>query len=205
MTELLIATRNAHKTREIAAMLGGAFSVNDLTTRPDAPEVGETGATFAENAALKAVAISAFTAGWALADDSGLEVDALGGAPGVWSARYAGEAATDAANNALLLRNLEGIRGKARSARFRCVLALACRGELIASFEGAVEGTIINAPKGNSGFGYDPLFVPDGHCETFGQLPASTKNAISHRARALARLRAFFTSGLSENNRRDLE
>jgi XTP/dITP diphosphohydrolase len=191
MTRLLVATRNAHKTAEIAAMLAEIFEVSDLHGRPDAPEVEETGATFAENAALKAVAIASFTRGWALADDSGLEVDALHGAPGVHSARFAGDRATDADNNRLLLEKLAALPDASRTARFRCVLALARDGVLVATFDGAVEGRVIEAPRGPGGFGYDPLFIPDGHDATFGELPAEVKNGISHRSRALAKFRAW--------------
>jgi XTP/dITP diphosphohydrolase len=188
---LLLATRNSHKTAEIAQILGSRFHVQDLNAHPAAPEVEETGDTFEANAALKACAGSFFSGGWALADDSGLEVDALHGAPGVRSARYSGEGATDAKNNALLLANLLPFRGKERRARFRCVLALAKRGELIATFDGSVEGIIVNEVKGTGGFGYDPLFVPDGYCETFGTLSADVKNSISHRSRALRRFSAW--------------
>jgi XTP/dITP diphosphohydrolase len=188
---LLIATRNAHKTREIAQILAARFSVKDMNAYPDAPEVEETGETFETNAALKACAASMFNQGWALADDSGLEVNALQGAPGVRSARYAGESAADSDNNELLLQNLLPFRGKERSARFRCCLVLAKAGELIAVFNGAVEGVIVNERKGTSGFGYDPLFVPNGYCETFGELPAEVKNQISHRSRALRQFSAW--------------
>jgi XTP/dITP diphosphohydrolase len=187
MTRLLLATRNAHKTAEIAAMLARHFVIADLCSLPGAPEVEETGATFAENAALKANAISGFTGGWALADDSGLEVDALGGDPGVRSARFAGETATDADNNRLLLSRLAAQPGAPRTARFRCVLALSRGGALVETFDGAVEGRLVEELRGPGGFGYDPLFVPDGFDETFGELPAETKNRISHRSRALAR------------------
>lgn len=191
MTRLVLATRNAHKTAEIAAMLADTFEVVDLRAVPGAPEVEETGATFAENAALKADAVSRFTGGWALADDSGLETDALRGEPGVHSARFAGENATDAENNALLLQKLAVIPGAPRTARFRCALALSRRGEMVATFDGTVEGVIVEELRGPGGFGYDPMFVPDGYAETFGQLPAATKNAISHRSRALAKFRAW--------------
>lgn len=188
---LLVSTRNAHKIEEIRAILGAAFVVHDLSAIPQMPGVEETGDTFEENATLKAVAASALFDGWVIADDSGLEVDALGGEPGVRSARYAGEPSNDSANNALLLKNLEGIRGKDRSARFRCVIVLARNGRKLAAFSGSVDGTIINAPRGDGGFGYDPLFVPDGYCETFAQLPAATKNLLSHRARALDALASW--------------
>ena len=184
---LLIATKNAHKTAEIRAMLGPEWEITDLNAHPEVPAPEETGATFAENAAIKALAAAQLFPGLVLSDDSGLEVDALGGAPGVLSARYAGPAATDADNRARLLRELAatGARGKARSARFRCVMAVAQEGRVLATFDGAVEGIIINEEKGEGGFGYDALFVPEGHCETFAQLPGGVKNTLSHRGRAL--------------------
>ena len=191
MRRLLIATKNAHKTAEIRAMLGDGWDVCDLNAHPEIAAPEETGATFAENAAIKALAASQLFPGLVLADDSGLEVDALAGAPGVRSARYAGEQATDAGNRAKLLRELAAIRGKARTARFRCALALAADGTVRATFDGTVEGVIINAERGDGGFGYDALFVPAGHCETFAQLPAAVKNQFSHRARALEKARAF--------------
>lgn len=182
---LLIATRNAHKTGEIRAILGSDWEVSDLNAHPEVASPEETGETFAENAGIKAVAASQLFEGWVLADDSGLEVDALAGAPGVRSARYAGLGATDAGNRAKLVAALDGVRGKARSARFRCAMALAKEGVVVATFEGAIEGVIVNSERGEGGFGYDPLFLPEGHCETFAQLPSSVKNALSHRARAL--------------------
>jgi XTP/dITP diphosphohydrolase len=186
---LLVSTRNIHKLREIKTILGSSFEVSDLSTVKDAPEIAETGRTFEENAALKAIIVSRLHNGWVIADDSGLEVDALGGAPGVFSARYSGEGATDLRNNALLLRNLEKVGQDDRRARFRCVIALARAGREFAKFDGAVEGTIVDRPKGSRGFGYDPLFIPAGFRGTFGQLPAAVKNHLSHRAMALARLR----------------
>ncbi|MEI6072907.1 MAG: RdgB/HAM1 family non-canonical purine NTP pyrophosphatase [Verrucomicrobiae bacterium] len=185
---LLVSTRNAHKTAEIRAILGARFAVRDLLSVPDMPDVEETGDTFEENATLKAVEASRRFEGWVIADDSGLEVDALGGAPGVLSARYAGKQSDDHANNALLLKNLEAVRGKARSARFRCVIVLAKCGEKREAFSGTVEGTILDAPQGSGGFGYDPLFVPDGHSKSFAQLGSEIKNSLSHRARALEQL-----------------
>ena len=185
---LLVSTRNPHKIGEIRAILGPGFLVSDLSSAPAVPEIEETGATFEENATLKAVGASLHFDGWVIADDSGLEVDALGGAPGVRSARYAGEQSNDAANNELLLRNLLPFRGPERSARFRCVIVLARNGHKHAAFSGAVGGTIIDSPRGGGGFGYDPLFVPEGHRETFAQLGAGIKNGLSHRARALRAL-----------------
>ncbi|MCX6966470.1 MAG: RdgB/HAM1 family non-canonical purine NTP pyrophosphatase [Verrucomicrobia bacterium] len=195
MHHILLATRNRHKTGELAALLGADFQVEDLTAHPDFPEVDETGVTFLENATLKALAASRYFGGdlLVLADDSGLEVDALGGAPGVRSARFAGPGARDGDNTALLLARLEN--RTERAARFRCAIAIAQGGALAASFEGACEGCILDAPKGGEGFGYDPVFVPDGYTQTFAELPAEEKNRISHRARAtqqaLAWLRAL--------------
>lgn len=185
---LLVSTRNLHKTGEIRAILGPRFLVSDLTSFPDMPEVEETGATFEENATLKAVAASLLFDGWVIADDSGLEVDALGGAPGVLSARYAGGKSSDAANNGLLLRNLLPFREEERAARFRCVIVLARNGRKLAAFSGAVEGWILGSPRGTGGFGYDPLFVPRGHSESFAELGCDVKNGMSHRGSALRAL-----------------
>lgn len=188
---LLLATRNSHKTREFAGILGPDFAVRDLSAEPDAPAVEESGATFAENAILKAVAIAKWSGERVVADDSGLEVDALNGAPGVYSARYAGEGATDQENVARLLAELR--RSGAQppfTARFRCVLALARAGEAVQTFDGAVKGTIVAAPRGEGGFGYDPVFQPAGFNQTFGEIAPEQKNRMSHRARAIARLRA---------------
>lgn len=189
---LLIATRNAHKTAEFARILGGEFSVTDLRSLADHPEVEETGGTFAENAALKALAASRKTGGLVVADDSGLEVEALGGAPGIYSARYAGAHASDRENVAKLLAELAKVgAGAEPGARFVCALALARHGELLAQFEGAVEGRITTSMQGSDGFGYDPVFVPEGYEQTFAQLGADVKNHISHRARAISRLREY--------------
>ena len=188
---LLVSTRNAHKLVEIRQILGAPFEVVDLSCAPAVGEVEETGATFEENATLKALAASAHFGGWVVADDSGLEVDALGGAPGIISARFSGLGATDASNRAFLLEKLHGVRGKDRSARFRCVIVLARAGAKLAMFEGSVEGVVINREKGAGGFGYDPLFVPEGFCETFAELGAEVKNTLSHRSRALAGLKAW--------------
>ena len=186
---LLVSTRNAHKVEEIREILGSRFIISDLSSLTGFPEVEETGSTFIENASIKALAASARFDGWVIADDSGLEVDALDGAPGVRSARFSGESATDASNRSLLLEKLLHVRGQARSARFRCVIALARHGEVLANFSGSVEGVIIPQEKGTGGFGYDSLFVPQGYCETFAQLGAEIKNTLSHRARALSELK----------------
>jgi XTP/dITP diphosphohydrolase len=186
---LLIATKNAHKTSEFRDLLGAGFQVRDLNQHPEVPSPEETGATFAENAEIKALAASRLFPGLVLADDSGLEVEALGGAPGVRSARYAGENATDAENRAKLLRELSG--QAQRQALFQCVLALAEGGQIVRTFSGAVEGTLLEAEQGEGGFGYDSLFVPAGYHETFAQLPAEVKNRESHRARAMQQALAF--------------
>ena len=188
---VLVSTRNAHKLVEIRQILGPSFELLDLSSIPALGEVEETGTTFEENAGLKALAASAHFGGWVLADDSGLEVDALAGAPGVRSARFSGEGATDVTNRALLLEKLAGVPSNQRSARFRCVIALARGDEVLAHFSGAVEGAIIQSEKGEGGFGYDPLFVPEGFGETFAELGAETKNRLSHRGRALAGLKSW--------------
>lgn len=167
-------------------MLGKGYEVSDLKEYPELPQVEETGVTFLENATLKAVEISEQVPGLVLADDSGLEVDALGGAPGVYSARYAGEEGNDAANNEKLLNELAGAEGC--SARFRCVMVLAEDGEVLAHYDGAVEGKIIGEKRGEGGFGYDPLFVPEGYEQTFAELGEEVKNGLSHRARAMAKV-----------------
>ncbi|MBK1831313.1 XTP/dITP diphosphatase [Verrucomicrobiaceae bacterium R5-34] len=188
MKKLLVATGNAHKTEEIRAMLGAGYEVSDLKSHPSLPPVDETGVTFLENATLKAVEISRQVDGLVLSDDSGLEVDALDGAPGVYSARYAGEDGNDALNNEKLLRELGGVAESERSARFRCVMVLAENGEALAHFDGAVEGHILSARHGEGGFGYDPLFVPEGYEKTFAELGEEVKNSLSHRARAMVQV-----------------
>lgn len=171
-------------------MLPPDYEVHSLADYPAAPEVEETATTFAGNAALKACGISAMLPGMVLADDSGLCVDALGGAPGVMSARYAGEHGNDAANNARLLRELAA-RPQPHTARFMCCMCVAEGGRVLAEFTGKVEGTITSTPAGEHGFGYDPLFVPTGYDCTMAQLSAEQKNAISHRADALQQFLAW--------------
>jgi XTP/dITP diphosphohydrolase len=186
---VVLASANPKKAAELRELLGTAF---DLVPRPaEVPEVVEDGATFEANARLKAVALAAATGLTALADDSGLEVDALDGRPGVHSARYSGADATDAANVDLLLRELAPHPDPDdRRARFRCVVVLRRPDgeELVA--DGTVAGHIAPAPRGTGGFGYDPVFVPDeGDGRTFGEMEPAEKHAISHRGRALAELR----------------
>ncbi len=192
MQHLIVATRNAHKTREIQRILGPDFSVRDLSDHPQIPETVEMGKTFEENAVLKATAASKKLAGLVIADDSGLEVDALGDAPGIYSARYAGANSTGKQKIDKLLEELAriGAKGDRRRARFRCVIALAHEGELLGMFEGTVEGAIADQARGAHGFGYDPIFVPNGFGETFAELPAQVKNRISHRAQAIRGLAA---------------
>jgi XTP/dITP diphosphohydrolase len=186
---LVIATRNAHKTQEIREMIGGRYKVLDVNDFPALPAVEETGTTFLENATLKAVAISREVTGLVLSDDSGLEVDALGGAPGVWSSSYGGEEGNHPKNNARLLAEMAGKSD--RVARFRCTMVLAKDGQVLADFSGTVEGRILEQPYGAGGFGYDPLFAPEGHDRSFAELGAEVKNALSHRGRALAKVVAW--------------
>jgi XTP/dITP diphosphohydrolase len=188
----MIATRNAHKTREIQNLLGDLFAVHDLSGRQNVPEVVESGRTFAENAIIKARTISRMSNDLILADDSGLEVDLLDGAPGVLSARYAGDHATDLQNIEKLLGELHARtakEGKGWSARFRCVMALARGDRIVATADGVIEGVIVEPPRGHGGFGFDPIFQPIGYDKTFAELGSAIKNQISHRARAIAALR----------------
>jgi XTP/dITP diphosphohydrolase len=181
---LVLATHNPAKVREIAEMLPRV----EVSCEDSAAE--ETADTFAGNALIKARAVAGRHAGaWVLADDSGLVVDALGGEPGVRSARYAGRDGDTPANNALLLKNLEGVSD--RSAAFVCAMAVIDPQGAEHVVEGRCTGSILAAPRGKGGFGYDPLFVPDGGELTFAELPAEEKNRISHRARALAKARAI--------------
>ena len=227
MTTLLIATRNAHKAGEIQAILGAQFRFLTLNDFSAAPPVIEDAPTFAGNAAKKAVELAKWlrdssaatdnSSLFVLADDSGLEVDALNGAPGVHSARFARSAdgssvcsagnSPDADNNAKLLRLLKEVPLEKRTARFRCVIALVpvpeekiesaspvCYADEFAAqlFDGVCEGRIQLAPRGHGGFGYDPLFVPDGFAKSFAELGEDVKNKLSHRAKALAKLKEFF-------------
>jgi len=189
---LLFASRNAHKTREIQQILGPEFEVRDLSAYPKISETVESGESFEENAKLKAIAVSKKMPGLVIADDSGLEVEVLDGAPGIYSARYAGAKATDKENIDRLLEEVTRIGAKRdqRRARFRCVLALAHNGQMLGTFQGIVEGSIVDQPRGLHGFGYDPIFVPNGFEQTFAELLAEVKNRISHRAKAIRALAA---------------
>lgn len=186
LQKLVFASTNAHKIDEMRAALAGVeiISMHDAGIEGD---IAETGTTLEENALIKARYIYTRTGVASFADDTGLEVEALDGAPGVYSARYAanagaGESHDNAANVRLLLRNLEG--QKNRRARFRTVIALVDENGVETLLDGAVEGTIIDAPRGAEGFGYDPIFVPDGSAETFAEMSAEQKNGQSHRGRA---------------------
>ncbi|OQA28950.1 MAG: Non-canonical purine NTP pyrophosphatase [Verrucomicrobia bacterium ADurb.Bin345] len=182
--KLVIATRNRHKLDEIRAIFHQpALEIVSAFDFPEIPDVVEDGTTFEANALKKAVTLATATGCWALADDSGLEVDALSGEPGVYSARYAGEPVSYKANNEKLLANLE-VAGD-RTARFRCVIALSSPSGVARTVEGSCEGTIGLEERGEGGFGYDPVFIPEGHTLTFAELEPEAKHAISHRGRAL--------------------
>ena len=187
MAYIVVATGNPHKVAEYRELLAGQqVELQSLADYPGFPGVEENGATFAENASIKALAACKYCDVPAFADDSGLEVEALGGRPGIHSSRYA---ATDPERIAKLLAELKGVEN--RRARFVCVIAIAVNGEVIETFEGEVRGVIVDAPRGTSGFGYDPIFLPDGESRTFGELPAEVKNSISHRANAFRKALEF--------------
>ncbi|MGA1846745.1 XTP/dITP diphosphatase [Deferribacter abyssi] len=195
MNKFFVATKNKGKLKEIAEILEPieVFSVFDIID--DNIEVDESGSTFEENAKLKGEILSKLVKGYVIADDSGLEVYALNGAPGVFSARFAGDNATDEENNKLLLDKLEGIPLEKRGARFVCVIALCNNGKTIATFRGECEGRIALEMKGNNGFGYDPLFLlPDGR--TMAELNTKEKNEISHRRKALEYLKCYLNNEL---------
>ena len=192
MQKIVLATNNHHKTEEIRAILKG-LSLEILTAAdfPSFPDPDETGATLEENARIKAVASHEVTGLWSLADDSGLEVDALDGAPGVISARFAGPGCTFADNNRKLLDLMKDVPEGKRGARFRCVAALAKSADNVTLFSGEVRGTITRETHGNGGFGYDPVFhVPELGC-TFAEASADAKNRLSHRGRAFRRVAEF--------------
>ena len=193
--EIVIASKNRGKIREIRQIY--ADLPVTIVELPDLPEVVEDGASFSENARKKAVEIARHTGKWALADDSGLEVDALGGAPGIHSARWSGGG--DEANNDKLLAELRDVPAPARTARYRAVVVIASpEGRVVAEADGACEGLIGFERKGAGGFGYDPYFVVPEHGRTMAELPPETKNAISHRGQALRRLREPLTRALAQ-------
>ena len=194
--KLLLATRNLHKLAEIRAILRiPGLETIAADEVPGLPEVEEDAPTFEGNACKKARTLAQAGGLWTLADDSGLEVDALGGAPGVRSARYAGVQGDTPANNAKLLRRMEGLAD--RRARFRCVLALAAPDGRAWTVEGTCAGRLLESPRGGRGFGYDPLFVPDGCEQTFAEMEPEAKNRISHRAAALRQAAAAWRDRLA--------
>ena len=191
MTRLVLATHNAHKIRELRRILRDAGVQAELygtDEYPDLPDVAETGTTFAENALLKAHAVSAATGLPAIADDSGLCVDVLGGMPGVFSARWAGRHGDDAANLDLVLAQIADVPDDRRGAHFACAAALALPHGAEHVVEGRLVGTLIRSPRGTNGFGYDPIFVPEGESRTTAEMSADEKDAISHRGRAFRSL-----------------
>lgn len=196
--KLVLASRNEHKLAELRVLCGlPEGTLVSAASFPGAPEPEEDADTFVGNALLKARALRDFTGEWALADDSGLCVDALGGAPGVLSARYAGRHGDDAANNSLLLRNLAALGPKApRTCHFSCALALVSPDgrEFVAI--GLCPGVLLHEGRGTDGFGYDPLFLPDGRDRTFAELPREVKCTFSHRAAAAARMRPLLAKVL---------
>ena len=193
MAYIVVATANAHKVDEYRKLLADQnVELKSLLDYPGFPGVEENGKTFAENAAIKAVAACKYCDVPAFADDSGLEVEALDGRPGVYSSRYAD---SDPERIAKLLGELEGCEN--RRARFVCAISIAINGEVIETFEGEVKGTITLAPRGEGGFGYDPVFQPDGYDKTFGELEQEVKNKISHRANAFQKAMDFVEEEMS--------
>ena len=199
---LLIATSNEGKLREATSLLEDlSVTLVTLADFPGLPGVIEDGRTFAENARKKAEHYARFTGSLTLADDSGLEVDALGGAPGVHSARFAGIPGDDAANNAKLLAALNGVPPQRRSARFRCVIALADSERVIAIARGSIEGVILDQPRGQNGFGYDPFFYVPELGLTAAEMPPELKNRVSHRGRAITEIRPHVKNALKPGTR----
>lgn len=186
--KLYFATNNIHKLKEVQEVVGDSFQIESMRSLGINEDIPEDQQTLEGNALQKARFLYDRTGESCFADDTGLEVDALNGAPGVYSARYAGEAKNSLDNMALLLKNMSGMQN--RKARFRTVIALILDGKEYL-FEGIVNGTIAEEPRGTAGFGYDPLFVPDGYSTTFAEMDSDAKNAISHRGRAVEKLAAF--------------
>lgn len=191
---MIIATKNAGKAKEFKQFFSvyGVEVISLLELDEDIPAVEETGSTFSENAALKAQHISKLLNKPVLADDSGLEIDALHGRPGIFSARYAGEPTDDGANNRKVLSELKDVPGEDRTARFVCVIAIAAPGKKTIFRTGYCEGKIASEPRGDFGFGYDPIFVPNGYSVTMAELPAEEKNRISHRSKAIQQFGELF-------------
>ena len=191
MPRLVLGSRNKKKLKEMLDLLGDlGLDLTDLTPYPDAPEVEETADTFVGNATLKATQLAPVLGAWVVGEDSGLCVPALGGAPGVYSARYSGKQGDDAANNAKLLREMAAVPPEQRAAYYVSTAVLADpTGKVVASVEGRCHGVILDTPRGSGGFGYDPLFLVPEHGKTFGELPPEVKQSMSHRANAFKELR----------------
>jgi XTP/dITP diphosphohydrolase len=196
VAKVVLATRNEGKVRELARILAGADLVG-LGDYPGAPDVAETGATFEENALLKARAIAGFTGLPSVADDSGLCVDALNGMPGIFSARWSGTHGDDRANLDLLLAQLADVPDERRGANFTCAAALVHPDGSSHVVLGQVHGHLIRAPRGSGGFGYDPVFVPDGYAVTTAEMTADEKDAISHRGKAFRALATYITGNVN--------
>lgn len=190
MLNVVLATRNRKKVEEFARMFEGSdIAFRCLDDFPGVPEAIEDGSTFRQNAIIKAELTARQTGCPAIADDSGLEIEALGGAPGVYSARYAGKDASDRNNMKKVLKEMKNIHeGKRRTARFVCCMALALPDGRHKTFTGYAGGVIRKRPKGNRGFGYDPIFIPDGHERTFAEMTALEKDDLSHRGKAMKKL-----------------
>ena len=200
MKRLVVATANSGKVREIAQLLADLpLEILSLSDFPAASPPEETGATFVENAVAKAVHAAKVTGEMALADDSGIEVDALGGEPGVRSSRFGGPGMTDAGRNGLLLQKLRHIPDQKLTARFRCAAALAWPSGEVRTFEGVCEGRITRGPRGTHGFGYDPIFYLPQYGKTMAELPPEEKNLISHRGRAMSQVKAALRELLGGN------
>ena len=199
--EIVLATRNQHKKQELVALLSGLdITIRTLDDFPEAPEVVEDGDTCEANAMKKAVEIARFTGLPAVADDTGLEVDALNGRPGAFAARYAGEHATYEDNCRKLLQELHGVSPAQRGARFVTVAAIAFPGGKNMSAKGVLNGVIAESATGSHGFGYDPVFILPEYGQTLGQLPPEVKNQISHRARAFAQAKTLLQQMMAEQN-----
>jgi XTP/dITP diphosphohydrolase len=197
---LLVATRNRHKLKEIEALLAELkFDLRSSADIAGLGDVKEDAGTIRDNAVKKAVETAKAAKMLTLADDTGLEVDALNGEPGVHSARYAGEEPTSHENNKKLLAALQGVPLEKRAARFRCVVAIADANGLVETVEGICNGALLEEERGGGGFGYDPLFIPDGQVKTFGELSPDVKNRISHRAKALQKAWAVLSRYLREH------
>ena len=196
MTRLVLGSRNKKKLKEMLDLLGDlGLDLADLSAYPDAPEVEETAETFVGNATLKATQLAPALGAWVIGEDSGLCVPSLGGAPGVYSARYAGAHGDDAANNAKLLREMAHLTGDERAAYYVSTAVLADpAGKVVVQVEGRCHGVIVDSPRGSGGFGYDPLFLVPEHGKTFGELPPEVKQAMSHRAEAFKQLRPVLTA-----------